>query len=87
MVIGCCGRSCFLVGMRMAIFVKGESGRVGAVLTLVLMRHAHTESGSDDRQRRLTPAGEAAARSRGGELAEVVRPDHVLCSTAVRAVR
>ena len=49
------------------------------------MRHAHTESGQDDRQRQLTQAGVAAAAVRGEQLAAAVRPDHVLCSTAVRA--
>lgn len=54
--------------------------------TLVIMRHAHTEAGSVDRQRRLTSVGEEAAAARGVQLAAHVRPDLVRCSTAVRAV-
>lgn len=55
------------------------------MLTLVLMRHAHTENGPFDRERRLTPDGERIATVRGPEIAGVAAPDRVSCSPALRA--
>jgi phosphohistidine phosphatase len=53
---------------------------------IVLVRHAEAASGEPDELRRLTPAGEEAARALGERLAaEGVRPDAVLSSPLLRA--
>lgn len=52
-----------------------------------LMRHAEAESGSPDRERRLTPAGEEDARAAGVALRILgVELDACLTSPRVRAV-
>lgn len=54
---------------------------------LILMRHAHAEPGGvDDHSRALTPAGRLAARGKRDRLLGH-HVQHVLCSTAVRAVQ
>jgi phosphohistidine phosphatase len=53
---------------------------------IVLVRHAEAASGEPDELRRVTPAGEEAARALGERLAaEGVRPDAVLSSPLLRA--
>lgn len=56
--------------------------------TLILLRHAKTETGSagqDDKARRLIPRGNEATRIIGNWLVEKgLIPDYVLCSDAIR---
>jgi phosphohistidine phosphatase len=53
---------------------------------VVLVRHAEAASGEPDELRRLTPAGEEAARALGERLAgDGVQPDAVLSSPLLRA--
>lgn len=58
--------------------------------TFVMLRHAKSDwsdDGLDDHDRPLAPRGRKAARAMGQALAGAgVRPDLVLCSTALRAV-
>ena len=54
-------------------------------MRLILVRHAEAEPGNPDAARRLTPAGEAAARELGARLA-AERPDAVVSSPLVRAL-
>lgn len=53
--------------------------------TLLILRHATAANAAEnaDEQRPLTTHGLAEARARGRELA-AFRPQHVLCSTALR---
>lgn len=57
---------------------------------LILMRHGESENalaGGDDRKRRLTPAGLAAASRCGQEIrARGFSPELILCSEAERAL-
>jgi phosphohistidine phosphatase len=57
---------------------------------LILMRHGEAENamaGTDDRRRRLTPAGQAAALRCGQEIRALgFSPEIILCSDAERAV-
>jgi len=56
--------------------------------TLILLRHAKTETGSpgqDDRDRHLVERGQKATQIVGNHLRQLsIRPDMTLCSTAVR---
>ncbi len=58
-------------------------------LNLMLLRHAKSdwgEPGLDDHDRPLAPRGIAAAEAMGREIARRgLVPDHVLCSSALRA--
>jgi phosphohistidine phosphatase len=54
---------------------------------IVLMRHGHAQEGQDDYERRLSEAGREAARRAGAALVKSGQvPDHVLTSTAPRAL-
>jgi phosphohistidine phosphatase len=56
--------------------------------TLLLLRHAKSDwdQAREDHERPLAPRGRRAAKRMGAHLAESgVRPDLVLCSTALRA--
>ncbi len=57
---------------------------------LILMRHGEAENalaGGDDRKRRLTPAGQAAALRCGQEIRSLgFSPEIILCSDAERAI-
>jgi phosphohistidine phosphatase len=53
-------------------------------MRLFLVRHAEAAPGEPDALRPLTPAGQAAARKLGEQLA-AERPDAVLCSPLLRA--
>lgn len=58
---------------------------------ILLLRHAKTEEaggGMRDFDRRLTEAGQAAARAIGARARELgLKPDRVLCSPAARAMQ